>query len=560
MPRGFAAARIWPSSSCTALTRPSDHGASTATSCPRRRRSAIAAVPEPLLDGERPELDLPRIERRDQVVGVPFGRVDRRLQVEPAIDVAQQHVDRPLLLLVAAGRAPREPRLAAPEDEARRERRPRPRSRAGATTAVPPRARTSAPACRAASRERGSSASSAASPRSASRRRGCRSGRRRRGGRCRPGSARPRRARRATTSGEVRQVPEARPKLAARVLADELAPLVRVLAREQALERHVGVAVQRVAVRERELGALRRDVHELGLAQPGDVEAREQRELLQAGGPLAPGSGLADGQAAVVDRRGRLERRLPRGRGRRRSAARRWRRSSGRSRRRRSPRRRRGGRGRARPRGSRRAPRRAAGARWRRAAGCGTSSPASGRREVQLGRRRPLAEQRLDLLDRRGDARARPGSRPRRSRSRRPGRRRAARCRSRAAGGSSRRTRQARTPRADPCPARARAPASGSARSSPRPARRPARRARAARRAPPTRRPPAGLRRARSGAARRPAARNRPRTPRRTRSRRARAPPCPAAEASQCVDATAPNVPRKACREAARPQTRTPCL
>ena len=43
----------------------------------------------------------------------------------------------------------------------------------------------------------------------------------------------------------------------------------------------------------------------------GEVEALEQRELLQADRPLAPRAGLADREPAVVERDRRLERRAP---------------------------------------------------------------------------------------------------------------------------------------------------------------------------------------------------------------------------------------------------------
>ena len=82
--------------------------------------------------------------------------------------------------------------------------------------------------------------------------------------------------------------PEARPVLLRRVLADERTPLVGVLVGEQDVEPDVGVAVQRVAIRERELGALGDDVHELGLGELGEVEALEERELLQGSRPGAP--------------------------------------------------------------------------------------------------------------------------------------------------------------------------------------------------------------------------------------------------------------------------------
>ena len=46
------------------------------------------------------------------MVHVELGRVDRGLQVVAEVDVAEEDVQRPLLLLVAAGRAPREVGLA----------------------------------------------------------------------------------------------------------------------------------------------------------------------------------------------------------------------------------------------------------------------------------------------------------------------------------------------------------------------------------------------------------------------------------------------------------------
>src|SRR5690242_21373267 len=43
-----------------------------------------------------------------EMLGVPGRRVDRFLQVHAAVDVAQEHLQHPLVLLVAAGRAPGE--------------------------------------------------------------------------------------------------------------------------------------------------------------------------------------------------------------------------------------------------------------------------------------------------------------------------------------------------------------------------------------------------------------------------------------------------------------------
>jgi len=48
------------------------------------------------------------------VVGVELGGVDRGLEVEPEVDVVQERVQGPLVLLVAPGRAEREVRLAPP--------------------------------------------------------------------------------------------------------------------------------------------------------------------------------------------------------------------------------------------------------------------------------------------------------------------------------------------------------------------------------------------------------------------------------------------------------------
>src|SRR3954469_1633234 len=109
-------------------------------------------------------------------------------------------------------------------------------------------------------------------------------------------------------------MPKPGPELGARVLADQRTALIGVLPREQHLERNIAaVAVTRVAVCERELRRLRRDVHELGLAERGDVEAFEQAQLLQRGRPLSPRPRLAHREAAIVDRRRRLETRAPRG-------------------------------------------------------------------------------------------------------------------------------------------------------------------------------------------------------------------------------------------------------
>jgi hypothetical protein len=53
-------------------------------------------------------------------------------------------------------------------------------------------------------------------------------------------------------------------------------------------------------------------VDELGRGEVGEVEAREQRELLEHDGPLAPRAGLAHRRPAVVEGDRRLDGRLPR--------------------------------------------------------------------------------------------------------------------------------------------------------------------------------------------------------------------------------------------------------
>ena len=46
----------------------------------------------PRLERERFRREAARVEGRDQMVGVELGRVDRRLQVETEVDVAQERM------------------------------------------------------------------------------------------------------------------------------------------------------------------------------------------------------------------------------------------------------------------------------------------------------------------------------------------------------------------------------------------------------------------------------------------------------------------------------------
>src|SRR5262249_27024049 len=67
-----------------------------------------------------------RPERDREVLGVPGRRIDRLLKIESPMDMAQEELRRPLVLLVAAGRAPREIRLAVTQRQGGRQRGARP--------------------------------------------------------------------------------------------------------------------------------------------------------------------------------------------------------------------------------------------------------------------------------------------------------------------------------------------------------------------------------------------------------------------------------------------------
>src|SRR5262245_65567311 len=88
------------------------------------------------------------------------------------------------------------------------------------------------------------------------------------------------------------------------LVAYELAPLVVVGIREQRRHRHlgkVGIAVEFFAIGIGKLGALDEEVDEIRAYRIGaiEVEALEQRQLLQHHRALRPRAGLADGVAAV---------------------------------------------------------------------------------------------------------------------------------------------------------------------------------------------------------------------------------------------------------------------
>ncbi len=108
----------------------------------------------------------------------------------------------------------------------------------------------------------------------------------------------------------------ARPQLERGAVADELAPLGVVGVGEQRLDRHVDefrVAVEGVAIGKGELRRLDLEVDEIrpGRIEAVEVEALEERELLQGRQPLLPGTAFQHRVAAVIVADRRLDRRLP---------------------------------------------------------------------------------------------------------------------------------------------------------------------------------------------------------------------------------------------------------
>src|SRR5262245_41156419 len=89
----------------------------------------LQRIPCPLRDAplyhQPPRVLCPRIERAREVQGVERRRVQRRLHVHPELDHVQEELQRPLVLLVAARRAEREPWPPVPGSEGRRQCCPR---------------------------------------------------------------------------------------------------------------------------------------------------------------------------------------------------------------------------------------------------------------------------------------------------------------------------------------------------------------------------------------------------------------------------------------------------
>src|SRR5258708_31471818 len=77
---------------------------------------------ETVLDDHAAGLVWTRMERLHHVFGLKHRRIDGLLQAHAVMHETQEYRERPLLLLVAAGRTEREIRLTTTRDEGRRER------------------------------------------------------------------------------------------------------------------------------------------------------------------------------------------------------------------------------------------------------------------------------------------------------------------------------------------------------------------------------------------------------------------------------------------------------
>src|SRR5262245_59213899 len=109
------------------------HGADAAEAPLRRHHDVVPALAQAcdrrltdaFLDSDVPRQRLARVEARRERLRVMVRRVDRGLEIEAEVDVAEESVERPLILLVAARGACREVRLAFSRGHGRRERRAR---------------------------------------------------------------------------------------------------------------------------------------------------------------------------------------------------------------------------------------------------------------------------------------------------------------------------------------------------------------------------------------------------------------------------------------------------
>ena len=258
---------------------------------------------------------------------MPRRRLDRVLQAQAVVDVAQEEEQRPLVLAVAPGRAERQVRRAVAQHQRGCQRGPRPLAsgqRVGQPLGQPehlapgrgpePEARHHRRALQPAAAWGGrhhvaepvnhvQMAGVAAEPALGQhllahpgRRRECVARA------CSPfDQLRERRQHRLPAAGP------AGPQLAGGTVADQLPPLVVVLWRQQFPQRDIGelrVAVPGFPVGERQLGALGDRVHKLRSGRVGivQVEPGQQGQLLGEHRSLTPRPGLAHRQAPVAER------------------------------------------------------------------------------------------------------------------------------------------------------------------------------------------------------------------------------------------------------------------
>ena len=222
-------------------------------------------------------------------------RVDRRLQVEAEVDVVEEEQQRPLVLLVAARRAEGEIRVAAPEGERGRERRARPLpgasefGRPSSSQNICARVPSGKPSAGTTGELRSQPPLGVAETMFP-----CRSTTSRwTVSLARVGSPAPRSARRPGRARAARR--DARPQLRdarrRRPACRRSSAYSLLSSRSSGTSTKSGSPYQRLAVGERELGALDDGVDELALSpQRGEVEALEQRELLQEDRALPPGA------------------------------------------------------------------------------------------------------------------------------------------------------------------------------------------------------------------------------------------------------------------------------
>ncbi|MCY1513454.1 hypothetical protein D9M68_479550 [compost metagenome] len=257
--------------------------------------------------------------------GVGHGEVDRLLQIQPVVDVAQEEQQLPLLLLVAAGRAECQVGLAVAQRQRGRERGARPlarRQRAGQPLFQPEHLRARVqPETQFGDDGRGLEPSAGQRGRDhvapavddvdvrgvAPLGRSAHIGQRGLiGGAAGRGDLR-QTLQRVHDTGHLRLEAghAAGQEVLRRHFADQRAAFVVVGVGQQVLQRHVDegrIAVIGLAVGKGQLHGFRDPVHEFraGRAHAGQVHALEQRERLQEDRALAPRARLGHGVAVVV--------------------------------------------------------------------------------------------------------------------------------------------------------------------------------------------------------------------------------------------------------------------